>query len=256
MMPSVKAEFRKLWTVRSTYALFLFALAPVIIFAFYAEGLRAAPASLSNHGLLASEIHNAVMTVSLIGSIAGVLLMTHEYRYNTIMYTLTASNSRVKTLLAKVVAISVFSVIFTVVFGLLAPFLTWLGIHIKGQPLTSQEFDVFSLAWRGLFVGWAFQMIALGLAALVRNQIAVIVILFMAPSTLEPLVGLLLKHNAIYLPFSAITQVLQHQMVGGELGPGAVHIALSYGRAALIVLAYLAVIWLLAVILFKRRDAN
>src|SRR3954467_14136812 len=101
MVASIKAEFRKLWTVRSTYVLFLVAFALVAIFAFYAEGIKASPATVQDAGKLAGEVTNAVVTVSLLGALAGVLLMTHEYRYNTIMYTLTSSNSRSKTLLAK-----------------------------------------------------------------------------------------------------------------------------------------------------------
>jgi ABC-2 type transport system permease protein len=169
MMASIKAEFRKLWTVRSTYVLFLVAFLLVMIFAFYAEGIKAAPASVHDTGKLASEITNAIMTVSLIGALAGVMLMTHEYRYNTIMYTLTASNSRLKTLVAKVLAVTAFSVIFTLTFALLSPLMTWIGLSIKGMHLDPQHIDLFSVAWRALFVGWAFQMVGLVSAVLLRN---------------------------------------------------------------------------------------
>jgi ABC-2 type transport system permease protein len=254
MMASIKAEFRKLWTVRSTYVLFLVAFLLVMIFAFYAEGIKAAPASVHDTGKLASEITNAIMTVSLIGALAGVMLMTHEYRYNTIMYTLTASNSRLKTLVAKVLAVTAFSVIFTLTFALLSPLMTWIGLSIKGMHLDPQHIDLFSVAWRALFVGWAFQMVGLVSAVLLRNQVATIVVLFMTPSTVEPLLSLMLKHNAAYLPFSAIEQVLQHQTTGTS--PETMHIVLSYGKAAIVVLVYFAVAWLAATLLFKWRDAN
>ncbi|HEV7454981.1 MAG TPA: ABC transporter permease [Candidatus Saccharimonadales bacterium] len=258
MLASIKAEFRKLWTVRSTYVLFIVAFVLVMIFAFYAEGIKALPASVHDSGKLASEVTNAIMSVSLLGALAGVLLMTHEYRYNTIMYTLTSSNSRTKTLFAKIVAVSAFAVLFALVFAILSPLMTLLGLHIKGLTLDHQQFDVFSLAWRVVFYGWGFSMLGLALAVLLRNQIAVIVTLFMAPATVEPLLGLLLKHNAVYLPFSALGQVLQHQVSepSGQAVKGAVTFAMSYGRSALVTLLYLVVFWIVAWVLFARRDAN
>ncbi|MET0779554.1 MAG: ABC transporter permease [Candidatus Saccharimonadales bacterium] len=255
MLASIKAEFRKLWTVRSTYVLFIVAFALVMIFAFYAEGIKALPASLHDTGKLASEVTNAVVTVSLLGALAGVLLMTHEYRYNTIMYTLTSSSSRTKTLLAKIVAVSVFSVLFSLVFAVISPLMTLLGLHIKGLTLDPQQLDVFSLAWRAVFYGWGFSMFGLAFAVILRHQIGVIVTLFMVPSTGEALVGLLLRHNAVYLPFTALGQVLEHHPVvqaGRLINP----IAMSYGRAALIAALYIAVVWVVAWILFTRRDAN
>lgn len=254
MIPAIKAEFRKLWTVRSTYVLFAVAFALVMLFAFYVEGVKAPPGAAYDTDKLAGEVINAVMTVSVIGALAGVLLMTHEYRYNTIMYTVTSSNSRIKTLLAKFIAVSVFSILFTATFALLSPCMTWLGMSIKGMTLVPQHIDIFSLVWRALFVGWAFQMIGLVTAALLRNQIGTIVVLLMTPSTAEPLMGLLLKHNAFYLPFSAITQVLQHRTTGTS--PETIHIAMSYGKAAIVVLIYLSVLWVAAALLFKWRDAN
>jgi ABC-2 type transport system permease protein len=254
MIASIKAEFRKLWTVRSTYVIFIAAFLIAGLFAFYAEGIKAPPAAVHDTGKLASEVMNAVTTLSLIGALAGVLLMTHEYRYNTIMYTLTSSNSRLKTLVAKIVAATAFSIIFTVVFACLAPFMTWLGMSIKGLTLDPQQWDLFSLAWRSLFVGWAFQMIGLVIAVLLRNQIGTIVLIFMSPATIEPLLGLLLKHNAFYLPFSATIQVMQHQTTGTS--PETMHIAMSYGKAAVVVLIYLVIAWAAAALLFRWRDAN
>jgi ABC-type transport system involved in multi-copper enzyme maturation permease subunit len=237
----------------------LVAFALVALFAFYIEGIKASPESIHDAGKLASEVTNAVVSVSLIGALAGVLLMTHEYRYNTIMYTLTSSNSRSKTLLAKILAVSVFSILFALLFGTLSPLMTLLGLHIKGLTLDPQQLDVFSLAWRAAFYGWGFSMLGLALAVMLRHQIGVIVTLFMAPTTLEGLLGLLLKHNSMYLPFTSLAQVLQHQVSqtrSVDAAKETIVIAMSYGHAALVALAYIVGAWIIAWILFLRRDAN
>jgi len=143
-------------------------------------------------------------------------------------------------------------------FATLSPVCTWIGIHLKGLTLAPQEFELGSLLWRVLFYGWGVSMLGLMLAILLRNQIAVIVTLFMLPTTIESLLGLVLKHNAIYLPFTTLTQVLQHQMipVDGNSADKLLKIAMPYGKAAAIYLFYLAVIWTIAWLLFLRRDAN
>ena len=90
MFASLKAELRKLLTVRSTYIITALAFALVTFYAFYIEGFKADAARLHNPGLLASEVTGAVMTVAIFGALIGVLLMAHEYRYSTIVYTLTS----------------------------------------------------------------------------------------------------------------------------------------------------------------------
>lgn len=84
------------------------------------------------------------------------------------------------------------------------------------------------------------------MATLIRNQIgAVVATLFVIPS-LEQIATLLLKNNAVYLPFTSSNEVL----VSPEKG------SLSYGHAALVFSAYLLIGWIVAWILFLRRDAN
>ncbi len=244
MIASIKSEFRKLYSVRSTYGIIGISFALIVLFAFYIQGIKIDAAASHNPFYLASEITNAVETVALIGAIAGVLLMTHEYRYNTIMYTLTSSNSRTKSLLAKILVISVFGILFTLFFGAIAPFLAYAGAHfIKGVDFVHQEFAWSSIIWRCLFYGWGFSMLGLLLAALLRNQIAVLAALFIIPSTVEPLLSMLLKHNSVYLPFSSLFAV----------GTKA---SISYAHAAIVFGIYLVVGWVIAWALFLRRDAN
>jgi ABC-2 type transport system permease protein len=258
MIASIKSEFRKLFTVRSTYILIGFALAYMIFYNFYIIGFNVGRnhASLVNlHSPLYLMIEttraSGIAAPILFSSIIAVLLMAHEYRYNTIMYTLTNSNSRNKTILAKIIAITGFAVIFSLFVEVLAPSLALLGMHFHHLTLVHQVFYYRDFFWRVLFFGWAYAMIGVLLAVLFRNVVASIVGLFLIPVTIEPLIGLLLSTNQQqYMPFTALTAVLNNGLLNNVPGQ------LSAVHSAVVVLVYLIVGWAIGWILFNRRDAN
>src|ERR1035437_9377215 len=113
MIATIKAELCKLFTVRSTYFIMAAVLALLVFYLFYITGWRAAASDLHNPSTLATAITSAVNAVSIFAALVALLLFTHEYRYNTIMYTLTSSNSRTKVLLAKILVVTGFVVAFT-----------------------------------------------------------------------------------------------------------------------------------------------
>lgn len=158
MIDAIRAEFRKLLTVRSTYVLTGLALAFVVFYAGYIQGYRLTGKDLLNPHLLSQDVVGAIGSLPLVfGVIIAILLMTHEYRYGTIMYTLTATNSRSKVLIAKIVALTVFGLVFTAAIGLLSPLVSLAGVHLHGHgaALAPQILDYHSLIWRGLFNGWS-----------------------------------------------------------------------------------------------------
>ncbi|HEY5442194.1 MAG TPA: ABC transporter permease [Candidatus Saccharimonadales bacterium] len=246
MIPAIKAELRKLLTVRSTYIILGGCLVLEFIFAFYGGGMKASTGDLHNPNYLAGQVTQAVSALSVLIALVGTLLVTHEYRYNTIMYTLTASRRRTQVLLAKLLVITIFAAVFSLLFGLLSPLLAIVGVHVKGHVLVHQVIPLWNLLWRSVFAGWGFAMFALILAFLIRIQVGSIVALFLIPSTVEPLVGLILKHNTAYLPFTAVGLVLDHNP----------DYSVSYARAALVTAIYVVVGWIIAWIFFMRRDAN
>jgi ABC-type transport system involved in multi-copper enzyme maturation permease subunit len=251
MIPVLKAEFRKLLSVRSTYITTALVTAFVIFIAFYVEGWRLGAAGLHDPGQLAGDVTGA-LNMTVFGAIVAILLMTHEYRYNTIMYTLTNSNSRSKVLFAKFITVSAYALFLAVLIGALSPLMSYLGIHLHGHALAPQTLHYGDLVWRSLFYGWGYGMAGLLLAVLTRNQVASIVALFVIPDIGEQLLGVLLKHNTVYLPFSSLNQVIRSG--GGHMDQNASN--LSPGKAAGVYCIYLVVGWAVAWILFLRRDAN
>jgi ABC-2 type transport system permease protein len=244
MIATIKSEVRKFLTIRSTYAFLLVMLAMLGLFAFYIGGMRAG-AAVNDPNKLANDVVGAVQAIAILIAIMGALIMTHEYRYNTIMYTLTSSRSRLQILLAKILVVSAFSVVIALVVGTLSPLMSYFGaVGVKGLELVPQNIPYMDLAWRAAFTGWAYGMAGLLFATLIRNQVGTIITILFVPSTIESLLSLLLRSNSIYLPFTALAGVMQNMQ------------RLSHGKAALIFLGYLIVGWIIAAILFKRRDAN
>ena len=246
MMSALKAEFKKLLTVRSTYFITLLVIIFVIFIAFYVTGWRMNPHDLHDPNQLASAVTGA-LNVMVFGAIVAILLMTHEYRYNTIIYTLTSSNSRSKVLWSKLIVVSVYALLFAAVIAVISPVMTYLGVHAAGHSLVPQVLHYGNLAWRSLFYGWAYGMAGLVLAILLRNQIAAIVGLFVIHGVIEQLLSLLLKHNTVYLPFTSLDQVIGNS--DPRIG------SISPARGALVFTIYIVVGWLVGWYLFLRRDA-
>lgn len=244
MLATLRSEYRKLLTIRSTYVILGLALLLLGFISYWVLGYRG-----ENFGQF--RLMESVMTMgqatSLFVTIIAVLLITHEYRYNTIMYTLTAANSRTKVLFAKLIVILSFTVTFTVLGALMAVGLTWLGTEVRGIEIAAQQFYYWDAAWRLLYYMCAYAVMGFLLGLLFRHVVGAIVTLFLVPTTVEPLLGLLLKDNTKYLPFSSLEQVMSGQMLTSSLTPT---------KAASLFTVYLVGTCIVAWVLYVRRDAN
>lgn len=249
MIPAIRSEFRKLFTIRSTYIVSILAMLLAGFFSFYVEGLRGAD-NMLQPTKLQNEILSSVGLLAIFGSIVATLLITHEYRYNTIMYTLTSSNSRTKVLWAKLVAVTGYTMLFTIIGIAFAVTCMYIGLQVKHITLIPQQIAWGDLIWRTLFYAWGYGVAGLILGLLMRQVVGAIVAIFLFPSTIEPLLGLLLKDNSKYLPFTAFNHVVDTSNM--HAGPG----ALTVGQSAAVFGAYLFVGWIVAWILLEKRDAN
>jgi len=247
MISSIKAELRKLFTVRSTYVIIIGCLLIIMLFAGYIEGVRASAASLTNRDLLSGESKSAVLFAGLILAFIGLMQMGHEYRYNTVMYTLTSSNKHLKPYFAKVAVIAVFSIVAGLFMTFFSPLCTIVGLKIGGHgPLIAQNFNYFTIIWRCVFCVWGYAMYAFILVAIIRSQIGAIVTYLLIPLMGENILGLLLKGNMKYLPFASLQTVPSPGMLPGS----------SPNQSALISSTYIVVGLAVGAYLFLRRDAN
>lgn len=251
MLPALKSEFRKLFTIRSTYIMIILSVMLIALFAFFFEGYKGntgSPASTLQPTAYKEIISNAGGSVVLFVSIIAILFMAHEYRYNMIMYTLTANARRSRVLLAKLVVITVFAVGFGLAMVALAFGLYHLGLSMRGAELPTQDFEVLPEFGRLAVYYAAYALIAMLFAVLLRNIVGAIAILFALPITIEPLLGLVLKDNAVYLPMAATDTILGASFFQNN--------ALTSNEAILVSGAYIVVAWAIAWALFLKRDAN
>ena len=244
MFNTIRAEFRKLLTVRSTYITSGLALALSLFFSYYSDGHNGDIINGRGYADLTNTLHSAAVVISIFSAIIIMLLVLHEYRYNTILYSLTSTNNRLKFMFAKVFVSIVYVIVFSAIIFGASMLAAYIGLNTNARYIGLVHPDIWLNVWTIAFYICGFALFALLIAFLTRNQTASIAILLIAPTTIEPLVNLLFKSHTIHLPFTTLANVI---MSGGPDSPT---------KSAGIVVIYLVVGWLAAVVLFLRRDAN
>ncbi|HVW23083.1 MAG TPA: ABC transporter permease subunit [Candidatus Saccharimonadales bacterium] len=275
MIASLRSEFRKLLTTRATYVIALLFLGLSMFVDFYIHGYKDSiteQAILSGHSPLdqaqaslfvAGSLPQIANIASIACALIALLLVANEYRYNTIVYTLTMANRRSKVLAGKIIAVLALVLVYSVLFTTICLGLIWAGAASAGHSLPPQTIDLPVFYAKTVFFCESFAMAGMLFAALFRNQVGAIAALFVIPNMVEGLISLLLKHNSVYMPFMALQQVIEPPVV--HLADKAGHPAhpatsalgsLSPGKGALVSLVYLVGGWIVAWVLFLKRDAN
>jgi ABC-2 type transport system permease protein len=250
MLPSLKSDFRKLFTVRSTYIMSCIVLALVVLICFYFEGYRGntgSSASTLAPTAIKEIISNTAGTGALFVAIIAVLFMAHEYRYNMITYTLTANTRRTKVLLSKIIAIVIFGIVFGILTSATGIGLYMLGLQLRDASLPAQDFDVWTQFGKVAIYYGAYALIGLFIATLVRGVVGAIAVLLLFPTAIESTLGLVLKEKAAYLPFAATDTIMGASMIQGN--------ALTSNGAIGVTAIYLVIVGIVTWLLFLRRDA-
>lgn len=270
MINTLQSEIRKLLTARTTYIISIIFLLLSAFFAFYVHGFRdsgteqlvlngASPLDQARASLfVAGSITQIANVISIAGALIALLLLAHEYRYNIITYTLSISNSRSKVLAAKILAVLMYVFVYTVLATAISLALIWAGAAAAGHSLPHQDVNLLTFFAKTLFFCEAYAVAGLLFIALIRNQIGAIAALLILPNTVEGLLSLLLKQDTVYLPFSALQQVVQPPVIAGAVAahPDATTGTLTAPHGALVFLAWLVGAWIVAWVLFLKRDAN
>ncbi len=252
-MNQLKAEAKKLLTVRSTYFLTLLVWVALAAIAFFGVGYHDTAAELQNPLLVQNSIFGSLRFAGLISAIVAILLLAHEYRYNTINFSFTLNPSRSSVLAAKFVVLTGYSIILSLVSVGIVIGCLHAGAAAHGHMIGTQAYTVISgngylpgLLLQSVFYVWAMALAGLIVTALLRNLVASIAFIFIFPG-LENLVSLISKTLVNYLPFSDLGAVLKVDT--RELG-------FSAGKSMIIFLIYLAVFGFISWWLFLKRDAN
>ncbi len=250
-MPTLAAEFRKLFTIRSTYAAAVLAFLATAGLATYLAGWHATSADLRERSFLATQLVNPIAIVAVLGTVVAVLVITHEYRYNLLLYTLTATSNRSKVLVAKLVVVTAVAILLTLGVDLVALAASLLAAHlVHGHALEPQALGYGDLLWRTLLYGWGYAIAGSAIALLVRNQVGTLVTAFVLFGPAEGILSVALGRFGYLLPFTALANVL-----GSKLSNEAL-VSVSHERAALVFLVDIAVVLSVGWLGFLRRDAS
>lgn len=252
MIPTLKSEFRKFLTVRSTYIVTGLVLILIPFLSVYIFGYENAARKPDSPDFILDSIYTMLSTFVTFSTILAILLVAHEYRYNMITYTLTSSRSRLRVLLAKAIVMLVYATVIGLVVALLAYVGTRLGASLAGHSVAPQHLPIGDMVWQFGANVWGYTLAGLIIALLIRGVVGSVVVFFLVP-TAEGILSLLLKSDAKYLPFRALDAIAatpQPEVAGMGIE------VLSHGAALTVFMVYLVVFGTAAVVMFIRRDAN
>jgi len=248
MLASLKSEFRKLLTVRSTYLITGFVVLLVSFLSFWVFGYKTSVESLADPTFMREMLYNLFGVFVTFATIIAILHVAHEYRYNMITYTLTASRSRVAVLTAKTIVLLTYATIAGLAVLAISYVGIKLGISLRDVTLVDQTIPG-SFIWQlGAYL-WGYVLTGIIIAVLIRGLVGSIVAYFLIP-TVEQLISLWLKTQGKYLPFRSL------EAIAASNTPTPLGENLSHTTALIVFSVYLAIFGTIAVVSFVKRDAN
>jgi ABC-type transport system involved in multi-copper enzyme maturation permease subunit len=270
MIAALAYEWTRIRTIRSTYWLSVVALVFGVGLSFLVSmGLHFSmnsaqpprPSEVKGFGQgIATQfaVFGVPYFVAYILAMVAVFSWGHEYRHGMVRATLTALSSRTSSWVAKFVVVGVWVVGATLLTTLLSMLAGWFWLHGDGIPVFSG--GTWGAVARAVLYALVFSWLAAAFTALVRNQTAALVLLFLWPLAVENVVSVvftlvpaLRDHSELtrFLPFNAGGRIIsQIPHADGFLGdplslPGAV---LIFGGLTCAAMAA-------SLALFHRRDA-
>jgi ABC-2 type transport system permease protein len=264
MRAAVVAEYRKLvstrlwWVLLLTLAAYLAFIGAVLAFSLVvAQEQEGAPAV---EGIdVAAGVYGLINIIGYVFPLViGSLMMTGEFRYQTITESLLVEPRRTVLLGGKLVTAVPLGLLYGVVgtvslVAASAPLLAWLG---DGAFLGDR--DVIEVLVLGVVVTMIWTVIGVAFGSVLTNQIAAIVVLLAFTQFVEPIARLALgafdatESVAKFLPGAAADGVIGTSLVS-EMSGGSTDL-LSRGTALLVLLGYAAALAVVGRLTTLRRD--
>lgn len=181
--------------------------------------------------------------------ILGIIGMTGEYRHMTITSTLLATPRRSRVLIGKGLMYAIVGAAFAVVNVLAVTLITALTLINKDHaPIDASMVGSILV---GVTLGLAiYAVVGVSVGALIKNQVAAIVIAIIWVLLVEPLVGLFIEASSKWMPGGALNAAMN---VTTDAELSRVDVLPVWGGAALL-LAYAVVFAAIASVTTVRRD--
>jgi len=244
MIAQIRAELLKIRSTRTTIALILAMIALTLLITLL-TGLLTHPA-----GLATTQDQRDLLSLSSFGgvfsAIAGVLLVTSEYRFGTIRPTILFNPARSHVLAAKAAA----SALAGIVFGVLG---TAIGCGVGYAILSGRDItvvlssgDILLLTLGGLAGAALWGAIGAGLGAIIHNQVGAVITLLAWGLVVDNLLFGLIPSVGRFMPDRA-SDALMGLRVQHLLSPGA---------GAITLIAWAGLLGILGIALSVRQDIN
>jgi len=238
----IKAELLKVRSTRTTIGVVLGMLALILLFSLLV-GLVARPGELTGR---ASQLQllNIGNLAGAFSAIAGLLLVTSEYRHGTIRPTVLFTPARPRMLAAKLLAAALTGAAFGVVGEGLGWAIGYAILKSRGIPfaLTANDIALLGLGAIAGVATWATIGAALG--AIIRNQVAGIIALLVWGFVIDNLLHEYVPSIGRFTPARA-ENALSNMHTAHLLSP-------VFG--GLVLLAWIALLAIIALPLTAKRD--
>ncbi len=244
MTSQIRAELLKIRSTRTTIGLILGMIALILLFTLL-TGLITHP-----DGLMGKEHQRQLLSLgSLAGvfsALAGVLLVTSEYRYGTIRPTILFNPARSHVLTAKIVAGALGGIAFGVVGEAIGWAIGYVILDARGITIVLSSNDVLLLAFGGLVGVALWGAIGTALGSIIRNQVGAVITLLAWGFVIDNLLFGLVPSVGRYTPTHASDALM---------GLRTEHL-LSPGAGAIILIAWAVLLGVIGIGLTGRRDIN
>jgi ABC-2 type transport system permease protein len=216
----IKAELLKVRSTRTTIGLLLGMIALILLFTLL-TGLLPSASSFSS-----TETQRQYLSLSdlagVFSALAGVMLVSSEYRYGTMRPTVLFTPKRSRVFAAKIVAGALAGLVFAVVGAAVGWAVGYTILSSRGVTFTLNSGDIVLLVLGGFANVALWGAIGTGLGAVIRNQVGAVITLLAWGFVVSPLLFGLAPSVGRFMPSYAgdaliglTTQHLLSPVAGG-----------------------------------------
>ncbi|HTU87271.1 MAG TPA: hypothetical protein VMF57_16950 [Solirubrobacteraceae bacterium] len=244
MIAQIRAELLKIRSTRTTIGLILGMIALILLFTLL-TGLLSHPS-----GLASREDQRDLLGVSslagVFSALAGVLLVSSEYRFGTIRPTILFNPERSHVLTAKVLA----GALAGIAFGVLGEAIGWaIGYAVldaRAITIVLSTSDILLLTLGGLAGAALWGAIGAGVGAIIHNQVGGVITLLAWGLVVDSLLFGLVPSVGRFTPTRASDALMGLR----------VHHLVSPGAGAITLIAWAGALAVLGIALSVRQDIN
>jgi ABC-2 type transport system permease protein len=244
MIAQIRAEMLKIRSTRTTIGLLLGMVALILLLTLL-TGLLSHPAELTVNENQ-RELLSLASIAGVFSALAGVLLVTSEYRYDTIRPTILFNPARAQVLTAKIVAGALAGIVFGVVGEAIGGAIGYAILEGRGIAIVLSTGDVLLLVFGGLAGVALWGAIGTALGTIIHSQVGAVITLLAFGFIVDSLLFGLVPSVGRYTPTRASDALMGLQ----------VEHLLSPGVGAITLIAWAIVLAVVGIALSGRRDIN